>query len=111
MTAERCIIDTFSRGLSDTLRDSSSVMSLLGEKLGVSPKKTAVALAGTSLVVKPRGRISVKNDLEFNSVNGLRILVERKRMGIQPACLFANLGILHFAVHRKNNLLRIRQLT
>ena len=106
LNAERCIIDTFSRGLSDTLRDSSSVMSLLGEKLGVSPKKMAVALAGTSLVVKPRGRISVQNDLEFNSVNGLRILVERKRMGIQPACLFANLGILHFAVHRKNNLLR-----
>ena len=39
LNAERCIIDTFSRGLSDTLRDSASVVSLLGNKLGEKPEK------------------------------------------------------------------------
>ena len=108
LNAERCIIDTFSRGLSDTLRDSSSVVSLLGSKLGEKPEKIDMTGWENHILVDLKGNdiATPSNPLEFHSVNGMRILVERKRAKLLPSCLFANLAILHFAAYRKNDLLR-----
>eukprot|EP00945_MAST-04E_sp_MAST-4E-sp1_P000488 g488.t1 len=86
MNAARCIIDTFSRGFSQTLRDSSSVQALLGCKLG------SLTIMGSPDV--------------YPYVTGLRVLVEQKRLKVLPVCIHADVALVQIAIHRKNNLLR-----
>ena len=86
MNAARCIIDTFSRGFSQTLRDSSSVQALLGCKLGT------LTITGASNV--------------YNYVTGVRVLVEHKRRKVLPTCIHADIALMQFAINRKSDLLR-----
>ena len=90
MNAERCIIDTFSRGFSQTLRDSSSVTTLLGCPLGT-----------LNIFGQPNS---------YAIVNGLRVLVEYKRMKAIPASIYASVALIQLAIHRRNNLSRHQML-